>query len=128
MVIWVSRASVIFSIVYCLPAIAYATNTLPSISITFGSSTPTNFQFYSPSYIEIPIGGALNWVNNDVVPHSVTFIDPILKNNIRGPDYDVINPNSNLTYYFMAPGVYEYHCVFYPFMAGRVVVKSFFDD
>jgi plastocyanin len=105
------------------PIRTYAQAVNPIIQINFGSSSPANFQFYTPSYMEIQAGTTVTWRNNDAVAHTVTLLNPQLKTNVVVPPSEVVNPNTEISYIFNIPGVYDYYCTFYPFMLGRIVVK-----
>lgn len=91
------------------------------IHINQGSSSPSNFEFYSQPYIEVQRSGSISWKNDDSVKHTITFADT---NALRtGLGDDTVAPGESISYQFNAPGVYDYYCRFYPFMTGRVVVR-----
>jgi len=94
-----------------------------NIQINFGSSSPANFQFFTPSYLVVNRGAQVTWTNNDVVIHSINLIDPNLRVNVDHPPSDIVDPNSSIRYTFREPGVYDYYCALYPFMTGRIVVN-----
>jgi plastocyanin len=90
--------------------------------INAGSSSPSNPRFYTPPNLEISKGEDVTWRNVDSLAHSITFINPQLRNNVNGSQ-EIVAPNSELTYNFKESGVYDYYCTFYPFMIGRIIVK-----
>lgn len=72
---------------------------------------------YSPETIEIRKGEAVEWVNNDLAPHTVTSraADPF--------NSGAIDPDSSWSHTFSQPGTFPYYCTFHPEMKGTVVVK-----
>ena len=105
-----------------LSSIAYAQGD-SSITITPGSSSPSNPQFYNPSNYTTSNGLNITWTNKDSTEHTVTFINPLLKTNVLGPADDVVTSGSTIKYKFMNPGTYNYYCRFFPFMTGQINVK-----
>ena len=93
------------------------------VIIKNGASSPSNFESYSPSYIEVGTGASVSWRNDDSITHSVTFVDPKLKDHMNPSNTDLVEPAKSITYTFNAPGIYDYYCKLFPFMAGRVSVK-----
>jgi plastocyanin len=89
------------------------------ILISPGSSSPFNPKFYDPPTKTISKGESITWRNNDLVDHSVTFIDPQLN-----PPTDIVKPNSTFTHKFDEAGRYDYYCRFYPFMTGQIEVTG----
>ena len=79
-----------------------------TILINPGSSSPSNLRFYSPPYLEVSKDTTVTWRNSDSLAHSVTFINPQLRNNIDGSQ-EIVAPNSQLAYVFKEPGVYDYY-------------------
>jgi len=110
---------VIISYVSCISA--YGQIQQQTIHINQGSSSPSNFEFYSQPYIEVQRSDSISWNNDDSVKHTITFADT---NALRtGLGDDTVAPGDSIIYHFNAPGVYDYYDRFYPFMTGRVVVR-----
>jgi plastocyanin len=105
-----------------LPSTAYAQGD-SSIIIATGSSSPSNPQFYNPSNYTTSSGSSITWTNKDSTEHTVTFINPVSKTNVLGPDDDVVTSGSTIKYKFINPGSYDYYCRFFPFMTGQINVK-----
>jgi plastocyanin len=115
--------TVIFIILIYINLIsAYGQAEQPSIHIIQGSSSPSNFGFYSQPFIEVGRGTKISWINDDSVDHTVTFVDTTNTEKINQVD-DIVKPSHSITYQFNVPGVYDYYCKIYPFMTGRVSVK-----
>lgn len=76
---------------------------------------------YSPSSIEVILGTAVAWTNQDNVPHGVVF-SPVLisSQNIwqSGPLYR----GESFTYTFTSRGTFSYRCSEHPEMLGAVIV------
>lgn len=72
---------------------------------------------YSPDRIEIKAGQTVEWINNDVAPHTVTAQD----NNAF--DSGTIEPDASWSHTFSEPGTFPYYCTFHPEMKGIVEVK-----
>jgi plastocyanin len=116
-----------FGYLTVLPNLAYntttttQTSTAPSnqVSINYGSGTNTTTTYFSPKVITVIIGvnNTVTWINNDVVPHTVTS-DTLLFDS--GP----ISQGATYSYTFTTPGNYSYHCSYHMWMRGMVIVKS----
>lgn len=89
------------------------------VDILQGSYNLNEAQTYSPDTITVVIGvnNTVTWVNQDIASHTVTSNSDVF-------DSGNLNPGETWTYTFTAPGVYEYHCDYHPWMTGTVVVKA----
>jgi plastocyanin len=72
---------------------------------------------YSPNPVEIAVGDAVTWTNQDEVPHTAT-----------GEDRDVlqsgtISPGASFSQVFSEAGEFGYFCEFHPNMTGTIVVQ-----
>ena len=72
---------------------------------------------YAPDTIEIRKGETVEWVNNDLAPHTVTSQSGSVLNS------DAIDPDSSWRYTFPEAGTFPYYCTFHPEMKGSVTVK-----
>lgn len=72
---------------------------------------------YAQTRIEITAGTAVEWINRDPFPHTVTAID-------KSFDSGLIQPNKTYRRTFTRPGTYDFFCTPHPFMKGVVVVKA----
>jgi plastocyanin/outer membrane protein assembly factor BamB len=70
---------------------------------------------YNSSYIEIVLGYAVTWVNNDDTLHTVTADDDLF-------DSGSLGPGDEWSYYFNDMGTYDYHCDYHDSMNGTVFV------
>jgi plastocyanin len=73
--------------------------------------------FISPETIEIRKGETVEWVNNDLTPHSVTSQVADIFNS------DSIEPEASWSHTFSQPGTFPYYCTFHPEMKGTIIVK-----
>jgi len=93
------------------------------VSIVFGSSTPNNLEFYSPSEITIDPGTTVIWTNKDAATHTVTSGQPSI-----GPtglfDSALFSPGKTFEYQFNTFGIHDYFCMVHPWMAGTVTVPE----
>lgn len=71
---------------------------------------------YHPRVIVVRRGEAVRWINDDLVPHTVTA---------TGGSFDShsIAPNASWTYVPKKPGAYDYICRFHPTMHGKLEVR-----
>jgi plastocyanin len=75
--------------------------------------TLQNFAF-SPSTVQVSVGGSVTWTNNDSVTHTVTG---------DGFDSGQLAPGKSFSKTFAAAGTFNYHCSIHPSMTGVVTVK-----
>ena len=73
---------------------------------------------YSPETIEIIKGETVEWVNNDLTPHTVTSQSADIFNS------DSIEPEASWSHAFSQPGTFPYYCAFHTEMKGTVIVKQ----
>jgi plastocyanin len=72
---------------------------------------------YTPDSVEIPVGAAVTWTNNDTVPHTVTAKDrDVLQSG-------TLKPGDSYSKTFDQPGTYDYFCEFHANMKGTIVVQ-----
>ena len=90
-----------------------------SVSIVPGAGTNTSSRGFSPDSITVVLGvnSTVVWTNNDSSPHTVT-------SNTGAFSSGNLAPGQTYSYTFTAPGTYEYHCTYHPWMVGTVVVKA----
>jgi plastocyanin len=71
---------------------------------------------YSPELIEVSVGTAVTWTNNDVIIHTVTDL---------GGKFDsgFIQPDETWKYTFDSAGTYYYYCSIHPWMKGAVIAS-----
>ena len=82
------------------------------------SETPLSWQ-YSPQQITVVLGvnSTVTWVSRSISYDTVTD---------RGGAFGsgAIPPGGRFTYAFTAPGVYDYYCLYHPWMTGTVTVLA----
>jgi plastocyanin len=80
--------------------------------------TPISWQF-SPQNLTvvISINNTVSWVSKSVFYDTVTSNSGLFNS---GP----IQPGHTFTYTFTQPGVYDYRCIYHPWMTGSVTVLS----
>ena len=77
---------------------------------------------YSPSHIEVVLGTAVTWTNQDDVPHGVIISPGVIATQDTwqsGPLY----PGESFSYTFTSRGTFVYHCSEHPAMTGTVTVS-----
>jgi plastocyanin len=72
---------------------------------------------YSPETIEIRKGETVEWVNNDLAPHTVTSQATDTFNS------GAIDPDSSWSHTFSQSGTFPYYCTFHREMKGTINVK-----
>jgi len=94
-----------------------------SVSIVKGSSSPSIAKPYDPSPVTIKPGTSVTWTNNDSTLHTVSSGLP--KQGAVGTLFDssLIAPGKTFTHAFDKAGSFDYSCTLHPFMRGQVVVK-----
>jgi plastocyanin len=70
---------------------------------------------FSPSALTIKTGSQVRWVNGDDHNHRVNFVD-------GGFTAFLLAPSQSSSQQFYRQGVYDYSCMIYPTMHGRVTV------
>ena len=82
------------------------------------SETPVSWQ-YSPQQIKVVVGvnSTVTWVSRSISYDTVTD---------RGGAFGsgTIPPGGTYTFTFTAPGVYEYYCLYHPWMTGTVTAVA----
>ena len=100
-------------------------NTTTSVSIVSGSSTLTDTA-YQPNPIQVSVGNAVTWTNNDSQPHTVTSGSngqPDNKFN-SSPNFNpLMAPAATFSHTFTEAGEYPYYCALHPNMVGTVSVS-----
>jgi plastocyanin len=96
-----------------------------SVSIVNGASVPTNEEFFVPSDVQIAVGSALTWKNEDTAAHTVT--SGTVQDNTPTPDgsFDsgILNPGDSFPFVFDKAGEYPYYCTIHPWMTAKVTTS-----
>jgi plastocyanin len=94
-----------------------ATPTVSSASISVSDNTiSVKNMAFTPNNLQIKVGTAVTWVNNDTVPHTVTSDTKVFDS---GP----IQPGGNFTYTFTQTGSFTYHCDIHKSMTATITVQ-----
>jgi plastocyanin len=107
------------------PAPATTTTAAATLTIPMGASTPGN-PAYEPASLTVKKGDAIDVVNKDSSPHTVTsgtgLEDP---NAGKMFDTSIINAaaSAQLATADLEAGEYDYHCAVHPFMTGKIIVQ-----
>lgn len=94
-----------------------------SVSISPGSSSPSNGQNFSPSKVGISEGGTVIWSNDDDTLHTVTSGTPEGGNSGTEFDSSYISAGKTFEHTFNSKGSFDYYCTLHPFMKGKIVVS-----
>jgi plastocyanin len=70
---------------------------------------------FGPDEVHVPVGGSVQWTNNDSQQHTAT-------SSTGAFDAGAIQPGASTTVEFKTAGSFTYICSFHPFMTGTVVV------
>jgi cytochrome c oxidase subunit II len=108
------------------PAATTTTTTAAAtLTIPMGASTPGN-PAYEPASLTVKKGDAIDVVNKDSSPHTVTsgtgLEDP---NAGKMFDTSIINAaaSAQIATADLEAGEYDYHCSVHPFMTGKITVQ-----
>jgi plastocyanin len=98
---------------YALGTAGPAPAGVPTVYI---SETPVSWQ-YSPQSIRVVLGvnSTVTWVSRSISYDTVTSSDGAFDS---GP----ISPGGSFSYAFTTPGIYDYRCIYHPWMTGTVTV------
>jgi len=70
---------------------------------------------FQPTDLEITVGETVEWINKDGVPHTITFDQGLVDENLA--------TGGMVQYTFTQPGEYSYFCQFHPQMRGTVIIR-----
>jgi len=91
------------------------------VAIVLGAALKRD-KAYQPNPVNVKVGGAVVWTNEDTVAHTVTsgsgFNDQTL-----GREFDSGFLGKGFSHIFFKPGVFPYFCEIHPTMVGKVIVK-----
>ena len=104
---------------------AATTAAAATLTIPTGAATPGN-PAYEPASLTVKKGDAIDVVNKDSSPHTVTsgtgLEDP---NAGKMFDTSIITPaaSAQVATADLEAGEYDYHCAVHPFMTGKIIVQ-----
>ncbi len=90
--------------------------TTATVSIVNGASVLTTTA-YSPNPLDIKVGTAVTWVNNDVTSHTSTASGGAWSS-------PTIAPGDQFSFTFGSAGTFSYHCSIHPNMVATINVES----
>jgi plastocyanin len=74
---------------------------------------------YVPAELSVAVGDTVVWTNHDVVPHTVTSVEP----SAASFDSGQLAANQQWQMKVTAAGVHPYVCTFHPTMRATVVAR-----
>jgi cytochrome c oxidase subunit II len=96
-----------------------------TLTIPMGAATPGN-PAYEPASLTVKKGDAIDVVNKDSSPHTVTSGTGVEDPNAgKMFDTSIINAaaSAQLATADLEAGEYDYHCAVHPFMTGKIIVQ-----
>jgi cytochrome c oxidase subunit 2 len=96
-----------------------------TLTIPMGASTPGN-PAYEPASLTVKKGDAIDVVNKDSSPHTVTSGTGVEDPNAgKMFDTSIINAaaSAQIATADLEAGEYDYHCAVHPFMTGKIIVQ-----
>jgi len=85
-----------------------------TVSIPMGAASLT--AAYVPDSIKVPIGGTVNWTNNDVIAHNVNSTTNVFSS-------PIMEAGATFSQTFMTAGTFPYYCTLHVGMTGTVTVQ-----
>jgi plastocyanin len=104
---------------------ATTTTAAATLTIPMGASTPGN-PAYEPASLTVKKGDAIDVVNKDSSPHTVTSGTGVEDPNAgKMFDTSIINAaaSAQIATADLEAGEYDYHCSVHPFMTGKITVQ-----
>ena len=104
---------------------ATTTAAAATLTIPMGASTPGN-PAYEPASLTVKKGDAIDVVNKDSSPHTVTSGTGVEDPNAgKMFDTSIINAaaSAQIATADLEAGEYDYHCSVHPFMTGKIIVQ-----
>jgi nitrite reductase (NO-forming) len=79
---------------------------------------------YKPNPLHVEVGDTVTWINDDTLPHTVTYGNP--SNPSEKPLFDslIIGPKKTFRYTFDKVGEFPYYCAIHPTMTGTIIVEK----
>jgi quinohemoprotein ethanol dehydrogenase len=98
------------------PAAAPVASPASSPAAASGSAIQLMSFAFAPASVDVAVGTAVTWTNNDSVTHTVTADD-------KSFDSGNLDPGKTFSFTFTKAGTYTYHCAIHPNMKATIVVK-----
>ena len=94
-----------------------------SVTISPGSSVPSNGKFFVPDTLTVSKGTTVSWTNGDSTLHTVTSGSPEAGNSGTEFDSSYLAAGKTFQHQFSTAGTFDYYCTLHPYMKGKVVVN-----
>ena len=94
-----------------------------SVTISPGSSSPSNGKFFVPDTLTVSKGTTVSWTNGDSTLHTVTSGSPEAGNSGTEFDSSYLAAGKTFQHPFNTAGTFDYYCTLHPYMKGKVVVN-----
>jgi plastocyanin len=109
-------AAVAASAVLCFARAPQASALGESVSVTIvDAPRPQSKWGFAPASRQIAAGTWVTWSNDGQDAHTVTAMDGSF-------DSGNLDPSEGFSWYFDAPGTFQYVCALHPWMSGTIVV------
>ena len=93
-----------------------------SVTISPGSSSPSNGKFFVPDTLTVSKGTTVSWTNGDSTLHTVTSGSAEAGNSGTEFDSSYLAAGKTFQHQFSSSGTFDYYCTLHPYMKGKVVV------
>ena len=93
-----------------------------SVTISPGSSSPSNGKFFVPDTLTVSKGTTVSWTNGDSTLHTVTSGSPEAGNSGTEFDSSYLAAGKTFQHLFSTAGTFDYYCTLHPYMKGKVIV------
>ena len=95
----------------------------PTVTISPGSSTPSNAKFFEPPSLTVSKVTTVTWKNADSTLHTVT--SGTAEGGQSGTVFDssYLAAGKTFQWTFSNAGTFDYYCTLHPYMKGKVVVS-----
>ena len=93
-----------------------------SVTISPGSSSPSNGKFFVPDALTVSKGTTVSWTNGDSTLHTVTSGSAESGNSGTEFDSSYLAAGKTFQHQFGTAGTFDYYCTLHPWMKGKVVV------
>jgi nitrite reductase (NO-forming) len=94
-----------------------------SVTISPGSSSPSNGKFFEPVTLTVSTGTTVTWTNGDSILHTVTSGNPEAGNLGTVFDSSYLAAGKTFQHQFSTAGTFDYSCTLHPWMKGNIVVN-----
>ena len=94
-----------------------------SVTISPGSSVPSNGKFFVPETLTVSTGTTVTWTNEDSTLHTVTSGSAESGNSGNEFDSSYLAAGKTFQHQFGTAGTFDYYCTLHPWMKGKVVIS-----